>query len=97
MPVESQHIELPEILDISCCNDLWKQLVAALATSNSCVIDTRRVRKLSTPCVQILVAAGLEAERKGSAYSFGEVSTVFGDAFRNLGLSEYLERWGTNT
>lgn len=96
MPAESQQVELPEILDISSCKALRDQLVTALAAPGGCEINTRKVRKISTPCVQILVAAGLEADRKGTGYSFGRVSTVFGDAFENLGLSEFLERWGTN-
>jgi anti-anti-sigma regulatory factor len=87
-------IDLPAISDIAVCSELQNQLLDAFAQKHDSMVTAHSVRKVSTPCVQIIVAAGLEAERRGLGFALGDMSAVFRDAFGHLGLSEYLERWG---
>ncbi|NVJ97629.1 MAG: STAS domain-containing protein [Alphaproteobacteria bacterium] len=90
----AQELVLTEILDISAGDPLKAEMCEQLAKKETLTVNASRVRKISTPCVQVLIAAGIEAERLGLAFHITRPSSVFSDSFQNLGLSEYLDQWG---
>lgn len=92
--VAAQNIILSEILDISAGEALKADFTSAFAKRKPVSIDASKVRKLSTPCVQILVAASIEADRMGLSFSVTDPASVFSESFQSLGLSDYLGQWG---
>lgn len=90
---KARPIVLREILDIAAAGALRDEVSAALSGRKALAVDGASVRKLSTPCVQVLIAAGMEAERQGKPFTLEVISPAFTDAFNSLGFSEYLDRW----
>lgn len=90
MATRSKEIVLASTLDIAASEELRNQLVDALSKKKPTLINAAEVTRMSTPCVQILVAANIEAERQGKKLKYGSPSPAFKEAFSSLGLSEYL-------
>lgn len=82
---------LPAILDITAAAVLKQDLQHALAKGGGLEIDASAVRRLTTPCLQVLVA-GLRAfaEHGFGAMHFYEVSSTFRETASCLGLETAL-------
>lgn len=54
---EANALRLPAVLDLTVAGALKEQLEAALAASSSVCVDASGVQRVTTPCLQVLVAA----------------------------------------
>lgn len=79
-------VELPENLTISGVEKLHQELEVIAQQDKSVVIDASRVAKVDTAGVQLVCALVMDLAKHNLAYSWGEVSEVFRNASRILGL-----------
>jgi ABC-type transporter Mla MlaB component len=78
-------------LDHSVLHSLKSELLAALSDGSDVEIDASRVRRMSTPVMQLLVAARIGAlSGDCGAVRFVSPSDAFGDFARTLALGEAL-------
>jgi anti-anti-sigma regulatory factor len=57
------------------------------------VLDAAQVDRLSTPCIQVLLAAGKSAEAGAGRIQLAQASDAFVAAFSDLGLFAALMSW----
>lgn len=88
---------LPAILDASAAEDLLAALHKAVYRGRPVEIDCSDVSRMSTHCAQILLAADLDLSRVDLNMAVRGCSEEFGTAMADLGLSEKLESWRTDT
>ncbi len=82
---------LPSISDLTYAADLKGHLQAAVAMGEGLEVDAGEVQRISTPCVQVLVAgARAFAEAGGPGLHFSRVSTAFSDTVTGLALCKVL-------
>lgn len=81
------------VLDIRAAAHLRDGLSKALARGKPVVIDAGQVERLSTPCVQVLLAASKSAEAAGGRLTLTQASDGFVAAFSDLGLFGNLMNW----
>jgi chemotaxis protein CheX len=83
---------LPQILDLTQARGLRDRLIALLATS-TVVLDASVVERMSTPCAQVLLAAGRAAEAADARFQIVNASHVFRAALADLGLQSEFGNW----
>lgn len=91
-PIAGDHCRSPDILDLAAARDLLERLRAGL-TAGVCRIDASEVQRLSTPCAQVLFAAGVESERLGRPLRISNPSEAFETAINDLGLKDQFANW----
>ena len=82
-------IKLPAVLDATAAAGLKSALLAGLGSGQALEVDASDVQRVTTPCLQILVAAAIDAAEKGGLQFVG-VEGVMLESIRALGLSEAL-------
>lgn len=86
-----RRLTLAANLDHSVLQGLKSELISALSDGADLEIDASHVRRMSTPAVQLLVAARVGALSGDSgAIRFVSPSDAFGDFVRTLALEETL-------
>ncbi len=88
-PVDSA-LRLPSSLDLTRADALQGDLLARTGRAAPLVIDGRAVERVSTPCLQLLVAAAAGARAHGLAFELMAASDVLDGAARELGLAAAL-------
>jgi anti-anti-sigma regulatory factor len=83
---------LPQVLDLTAANALRDNL-AALLDGRTVVLDAAGVERMSTPCAQVLLAAGRTAGPGGAAFRILGASAVFRAALADLGLQAEFSKW----
>jgi len=68
-------------------------LQKALKRGKPIVLDAAQVDRLSTPCIQVLLAAGKSAEAAAGRIVLAQASDAFVAAFSDLGLFANLMSW----
>ena len=86
-------IALPEILDLSAAEPLKAALEKALAGGRSFKLDAKNVERLSTPCIQVLLAAKRAMKDAGMSFTLTSPSDAFIDTFNDLGVFSHLKKW----
>lgn len=87
-------LQLPEVVDVSYAQKLYSDLKSLIEKSKELIIlDGERVKKLTTPGVQILLAAGKLMDDKNGKMLIREPSENMEDAFADLGFSVQLNEW----
>ena len=86
-------LPLQASLDLVAAMRLKEQTSEAIASSTSVVIDASAVERITTPCVQVLVAAAHSAAAQGGTFAVGRASEAFKAAFLDLGLGELYQTW----
>jgi anti-anti-sigma regulatory factor len=86
-------LALPAIMDIGNAQELMDSLVAALEQSPVLRLDGSKTTQVSTPAVQILLAASQSAAEGGGKLVVAKPSQALKDAFENLGLPNQLSEW----
>lgn len=82
---------LPPISDLTYAAELKGHLQAAVAAGEGLEIDASEVQRISTPCVQVLVAgARAFAEAGGPGLRFARASAAFSDTVTGLALCKAL-------
>jgi chemotaxis protein CheX len=83
---------LPQVLDLTQAQNLRDAMVARLSDGRL-VLDASAVERMSTPCVQVLLATGRAADLVGSAFQIVDASDVFRTALADLGLHAEFKNW----
>jgi len=88
----SPFIRLPQLLDLPQAQNL-RTTMAALLGNGAVLLDASAVERMSTPCAQVLVAAGRAADLAGSPFQINDASDVFLAALADLGLQAEFKNW----
>ncbi|WP_311982466.1 STAS domain-containing protein [Bradyrhizobium japonicum] len=83
---------LPSQLDLTSARKLKDDIGSRLA-AGAVVVDAGAVDRLSTPCVQVLVAAALAAASANVPFRIANASEVFRAAVVELGLETQFRNW----
>jgi chemotaxis protein CheX len=84
---------LPQTLDLTQAHGLQQSLMALLGGGGAVVLDASAVERMSTPCMQVLLAAGLAAQAANSQLQIVNASDVFLAAVADLGLQPQFTKW----
>jgi anti-anti-sigma regulatory factor len=85
---------MPASLDLTSARELRERLVAMLP-GNGVVLDMSAVERMSTPCMQVLLAAGRSAEAAKVSFQIVDASDAFRAAVADLGLETQFCNWVT--
>jgi hypothetical protein len=83
---------LPQVLDLTQAQNLRDSMAARLG-DGALLLDASAVERMSTPCAQVLLAAGRAADLAISAYQIINASDVFRTALADLGLEAEFNNW----
>jgi anti-anti-sigma regulatory factor len=86
-------LALPAILDIGNAQELMDSLVAALEQSPVLRLNGSKTAQVSTPGVQVLLAASQSAQAGGGRLVLSSPSPALREAFDSLGLPNQLKEW----
>jgi chemotaxis protein CheX len=86
------NVTLPAVADLTEAGPLKQRLEQALATGTGLTVDASAVQRISSPCLQVLVA-GVTAFAKagGAALTIMNPSEAFRETVLVLGLMNALE------
>ncbi len=94
---DGTQLKLAAAMDIRAADPLLQTVQEALAGGGKIVIEASAVDRLSTPCVQVLIAALQHMEQNGIPFVLKSPSDAFVSAFDDLGLFSYLMKWPVQT
>ncbi|CCD97514.1 STAS domain-containing protein [Bradyrhizobium sp. STM 3809] len=83
---------LPQMLDLTQAGKLRDEMIQ-LANAGDVLLDASGVERMSTPCVQILLAAGRGAQAASRSFRIVQASELFRTAIADLGLRNEFENW----
>ncbi|MBE7637709.1 STAS domain-containing protein [Sneathiella sp. P13V-1] len=86
---------LPEILNLGVAEELREQFVGTIVPHDDLTIDAGKVETITTPCLQVLIAAGLFVENDGGSVRITNPTEPFTLAFLDLGLNDIFEKWSS--
>ncbi|MEI2385252.1 STAS domain-containing protein [Breoghania sp. JC706] len=86
-------IDLPENLDIEAASELKAALMAESRGDRAVCIDARRVDRVGTACIQVLLSAGRTLSAEGCPVTIVAPSPALIAAFADLGLVEEFQCW----
>lgn len=84
---------LPAILDPVAAAPLADGLRAALGAGSGLTIDASAVERLSTPAVQVLLAAARSCEQADRPFRIRRPTDAFAAALTDLGLAGRMAEW----
>jgi chemotaxis protein CheX len=90
---KESRVTLGPVLDIRAAGPLRDGLQKAMKRGKPIVLDAALVDRLSTPCIQVLLAAGKSAEGAAARIVLAQASDAFVAAFSDLGLFANLMSW----
>lgn len=82
----------PATLDLTAARDLRERLTTMLAGSGV-ALDMSAVERMSTPCMQVLLAAGRSADAAKVSFQIVDASDAFRAAVADLGLETQFSNW----
>ena len=82
-------LSLPDLLDLTAAEPLCRMLRDRLGDGDL-TMDGARVARISTPCLQVLVAAAATARARGIGFRLRHASPVLTEAVADLGLTAVL-------
>ena len=83
---------LPAILDITKAQELHGHMVDRLNVG-PVVVDASAVDRVSTPCIQVLLAAARSADGAGTSFRIADASEALRAALVDLGLQAEFKNW----
>jgi anti-anti-sigma regulatory factor len=83
---------LPAILDITKASELRGHLVERL-NCGAVRVNASAVDRVSTPCIQVLLAAARSADAAGTPFRIASASEALRAALADLGLQAEFENW----
>ena len=89
-PAAPPALLLAASLELTHADALRGDLQHALAHDGALVIDGSGVERVSTACIQLLVAAAAGARVRGLAFQLAATSVALTEAIRDLGLCRAL-------
>ena len=86
-------LKLPATLDLAAADSLHAAGLQAVGLGEDLRLDAGEVAKVSTACLQILVAMDIKLAGDGHSLAFEGVSDVLKESLLDLGMNEYLDKW----
>jgi anti-anti-sigma regulatory factor len=86
-------IKLGPVMDLVAATALKEDILEVIGADNGMEIDAIDVVTITTPCIQVIVAAGLSAEERSQAFSIVNATPNCHAAFEDLGLGAQFGRW----
>lgn len=86
-------IELSSVLDLLAADALKDQIMTALDSSGDVILDASEVTRITTPCIQILIASSKDLRSSDREIVLEKSSEIFDSAMRDLGFGDFLESW----
>ncbi|MGJ5179360.1 STAS domain-containing protein [Bradyrhizobium oligotrophicum] len=83
---------LSSMLDLTQAAHLRDEMVR-IAGRGGIVLDASGVERMSTPCVQILLAAARGAQAANKPFKITQASELFLTALAELGLQDEFDNW----
>ena len=84
--------KLPQVLDLTQAQNL-RDTMTALLSDGPLLLNASAVERMSTPCAQVLLAAGRSAGVAGTSFQIASPSDVFRAALADLGLQAEFMNW----
>lgn len=85
---------LPQTLDLTEAQGLRdRMLLLLLLGEGGIILDASAVDRMSTPCVQVLLATGHAADSASTGFKIINASDVFQAALADLGLQSEFSNW----
>ncbi len=84
---------LPASLDLGNAQDWKERLIAALTLNPVLKLDGSETTNVTTPGIQLLLAAAQSAKAKGGKIVLMNPSSALEAAFDDLGLTHKLSEW----
>jgi anti-anti-sigma regulatory factor len=88
--VENPVHALPPVLDLAGAEDLHQKLQEICAHDGAVALNGQAVERVSTACLQVMVAAGIAARGRGLPFALHAPSLVLRAAIDDLGLAALL-------
>lgn len=85
--------DLPRELDLLAAESLKEKLLDFLHQDGDLVVDAAEVERISTPCIEVLFAAGTAFHNTDRKLQIENPSEYFNDALTALGLDDHFQRW----
>lgn len=86
-------VHLGSTLDMRATDRLKQAFEKALVKGRQIKIDASSVERLSTACIQILIAATVAMTKAGIPFTLMRPSETFIESFNDLGLDSVLSQW----
>lgn len=86
-------VTLPGTLDTAVAAPLKDALMEAVAAGRPVVVDASAVARLSTACIQVLIAGGRAVAGAGHQFSVARPSEALVSAFDDMGLFPVMMTW----
>lgn len=88
-------IPLPSVLNLGVAESLREQFVEHSTQQTNLIIDASEVETITTPCIQVLLAASHAMDETGGRFSVTAASESFETAFQDLGLNVIFNKWSS--
>lgn len=93
-PTETElNFALPNILSLGTAEELREKFLQNLVMGSDIQVNAQNVDAITTPCLQVIIAAGNSFEEAGCQLSIENPSDVFVTAFNDLGFGDLIEKW----
>ena len=89
----TSRIDLGSVLDIRAAEPLKEVLRKAISKGKPLTLDVGSVERMSTPCIQVLIAAATVMKEAGAVFTLAGPSDAFIESFNELGLFPVLKQW----
>lgn len=88
-----RRLELAPVLDILTAEPLREILKESVVIGGRLDIDAGRVERMSTPCIQVIIAGTQALAAKGVEFKVVKPTEAFMNAFYELGLFHVVADW----
>lgn len=96
MSNNEEHIILEPVLDIANATSFHERLERALADNPQLVLNGEGVERVTTPSIQLILAAALSLQEGGGRLLIENPSDVLKQAIEDLGLTSQLQCKGAS-
>lgn len=87
-----EHVTLPPVADLTEAGPLKDRFLQAIASGTSITLDASAVQRVSSPCLQVLIAGKQSfAKTDGVTLTIADPSDAFRETVSVLGLLDALE------
>ena len=93
MTNESHNITMPSSMDIMAAEEIKQLLLEAINNAANIVVDAAKVERLTTPCIQLLIAFDQELKNQNTTFKITNASDAFINALEDVGLDEKYQEW----
>lgn len=90
---DGNSVKLANVLDIAAAPPLRDALIGAMSSDAPFKVDAAAVERISTPCVQVILAAAKAMEQSNREFTLFGPSDAFVTAFDDLGLFPVISTW----